>query len=74
MIALNRMHKEGVVYGLLQRISNGDEKASNELFSLVYAELRDMASWFIRRERPGHTLQPTALVHEVYLRMLGRSR
>ncbi len=44
----------------------------DDLFSAVYSELHGLAGWFVRRERPGHTLQPTALVHEAYLRLLGR--
>jgi RNA polymerase sigma factor (TIGR02999 family) len=65
------MHSNRTLAALLQRISQGDRSASDELFSIVYEELRELAGWFIRRERPGHTLQPTALVHEAYLRMLG---
>jgi len=56
---------------LLQRVSAGETEAADQLFEAVYAQLRGLAGWFIRRERPGHTLQPTALVNEVYLRMLG---
>ena len=40
------------------------------MLSLVYAELRRLAASYLRRERPGHTLQPTALVHEAYVRLL----
>ena len=47
----------------------GDEAARNALIHDVYAELRRRAAAYLRRERPGHTLQPTALVHETYLRM-----
>jgi RNA polymerase sigma factor (TIGR02999 family) len=43
-----------------------------EIFPAVYAELRSLAGNYMRGERPGHTLQPTALVHEAYLRMLGQ--
>ncbi|MBV9038989.1 MAG: sigma-70 family RNA polymerase sigma factor [Acidobacteriaceae bacterium] len=55
---------------LLRRVSQGEKAAESELFAALYDELRALAGWFIRRERPGHTLQPTALVNEVYLRML----
>jgi RNA polymerase sigma-70 factor, ECF subfamily len=41
---------------------------------LVYAELRRLAARYLRRERPGHSLQPTALVHEAYLRLVGQER
>jgi RNA polymerase sigma factor (TIGR02999 family) len=54
---------------LLRRIRAGDESASGELIPLVYAELHRIAQRHLRHERPGHTLQPTALVNEVYLRM-----
>jgi RNA polymerase sigma factor (TIGR02999 family) len=49
----------------------GDQKARDELFALVYQELRKLAQRYLRLERPGHTLQPTALVHELYLRLVG---
>ncbi|HMO14945.1 MAG TPA: ECF-type sigma factor [Pirellulaceae bacterium] len=56
---------------ILERIKAGDEAASRELFDQVYLELRRMASTRLARERPGQTLQPTALVHEVWLRLMG---
>ena len=58
---------------LLRRISEGDARAESDLYSAVYGELRRLAGWFLRRERPGHTLQATALVHEAYLRLIGQS-
>ncbi|MBI1852300.1 MAG: sigma-70 family RNA polymerase sigma factor [Planctomycetes bacterium] len=45
------------------------EMTTAELMKLVYSELRALAGYYLRRERPGHTLQPTALVHEVFLRL-----
>lgn len=54
---------------LLRRISAGDSTAEQLLFPLIYKELRRLAGAFFRHERPGHTLQPTALVNEVYLRL-----
>ena len=45
--------------------------APDHLWPLVYGELRRLAASYLRRERPGHTLQPTALVHEVYLKLVG---
>lgn len=45
----------------------------NELLPLVYGELRRLANSYLSRERAGHTLQPTALVHEAYLRLIGQS-
>ncbi len=51
----------------------GDQSAPAELMPLVYAELRGVAARCLRRQRPGHTLQPTALVNEAYLRMFGNA-
>jgi RNA polymerase sigma factor (TIGR02999 family) len=57
---------------LLALARDGDNKATAELIELVYPELRRLASSYLRRERPEHTLQPTALVHEAYLHLVGR--
>jgi RNA polymerase sigma factor (TIGR02999 family) len=54
---------------LLHRIKEGDEQALDRLLPLVYDELRSLARSHLSRERPGHTLGPTALVHEAYLRL-----
>ena len=56
---------------LLHNWSGGDDKALDELFTLVYDELHRQAGNYLRRERPGHTLQTTALLHEAYLRLTG---
>ncbi len=56
---------------LLNAIGEGDLAAAAELLPLVYAELRRIARARMANERPGQTLQPTALVHEVYLRLVG---
>ena len=56
---------------LLARWSDGDPNALAELMPLVYSELRRLADSQMRDERSGHTLQPTALVHEAYLRLAG---
>jgi RNA polymerase sigma-70 factor (ECF subfamily) len=58
---------------LLRRVREGDQAAPSELMPLVYAELRRAAARCLRRDRAGHTLQPTALVHEAYLRMFGHA-
>ena len=58
------------VTALLGDWSRGDRSALDQLLPLVYAELRRIAARQLRRERVGHTLQPTALVHEVYLRLV----
>ena len=57
---------------LLKDWGEGDESALNKLIPLVYEELRKMAHYQMARERAGHTLQTTALVNEVYLRLIGR--
>ena len=59
---------------LLRRADAGDRSAAEELAPLVYEELRSIAHRCLRRERAGHTLQTTALVHEAYLRLLGQTR
>jgi len=56
---------------ILNSIEQGDAKAANELLPLVYQELRRLATQRMAREAPGHTLQPTALVHEAWLRLAG---
>ena len=58
------------ITALLDEWSRGNHRALDQLLPLVYAELRRIARRQLRRERAGHTLQPTALVHEVYLRLV----
>lgn len=60
----------GEVTGLLRAWSKGDADAAERLLPLVYAELRRLAAAQMRRERSDHTLQPTALVHEAYVRLV----
>lgn len=55
---------------LIERSQAGDEAAAEELMPVVYDELRRIAGAYMKRERPGQTIQPTALVHEAYLRLL----
>jgi RNA polymerase sigma-70 factor, ECF subfamily len=55
---------------LLNLINDGDSKAPAELLSLVYDELRKLASGYLKNERQDHTLQATALVHEAYIRLV----
>jgi RNA polymerase sigma-70 factor, ECF subfamily len=62
------------VSGLLQAWSRGDVDARDRLLTVVYQELRRRAAVHLRRERAGHTLQPTALVHEAYLRLVKQDR
>jgi RNA polymerase sigma factor (TIGR02999 family) len=61
----------GDVTSLLEIWSNGDQTAFERLVPLVYAELHDMATRYLRRERPNVSMQPTGLVNEVCLRLLG---
>lgn len=56
---------------ILDSIQQGDRRAAGELLPLVYEELRQLAAWHLQREKPGQTLQPTALVHEAYLKLVG---
>src|SRR5437764_8673142 len=55
---------------LIADVSNGNQDAASQLLPLVYNELRRLASHYLRQERFGHTLQPTALVHEAYIRLI----
>jgi RNA polymerase sigma factor (TIGR02999 family) len=59
---------------ILSAIEQGDPHAAGQLLPLVYDELRQLAARKLAREKPGHTLQATALVHEAYLRLLGREK
>jgi len=63
----------GSITRLLLSWSGGRESALDELVPLVYRELRRLAAGYLRRERLDHTLQPTALVHEAYLRLVDQS-
>ena len=56
---------------LLENWRNGDTSAGEELITLLYKELRGLAGSYLRAERQGHTLQPTALVHELYMKLAG---
>ena len=58
---------------VLHAIAEGDPRAASQLLPLVYAELRQLAAHKLARESAGQTLQPTALVHEAYLRLVGGS-
>ncbi len=64
----------GDVTSLLAAIQSGDRTAEPELIPLVYDELRRLAAHYMRQERPGHTLQATALVHEAYLRLVRQTK
>jgi RNA polymerase sigma-70 factor, ECF subfamily len=62
---------QGEVTLLLRAMQGGDPTASEKLLPLVYNELHRLAESYMRRERPNHTLQPTALINETYLRLTG---
>lgn len=64
----------GRISHLLQQWAGGDPQAREDLVPLVYQELRKRAAAYLRRERRQHTLQPTALVNEAYLRLMGQER
>jgi len=59
------------ITALLQAWAKGSEEARAELFAILHGELRRQAGRYMRRERPGHTLQPSGLVNEAYLRLAG---
>jgi RNA polymerase sigma factor (TIGR02999 family) len=58
--------------GILNAMENGDSRATERLLQIVYEELRNLAAAKLAHEKPGQTLQPTALVHEAYLRLVAR--
>jgi RNA polymerase sigma factor (TIGR02999 family) len=64
---------QGEVSLLLGRILGGDRSAEGRLFELLHSDLRRMAAYQLRQERSDHTLQPTALVNEVYVKIFGQS-
>jgi RNA polymerase sigma factor (TIGR02999 family) len=59
---------------ILSGVTAGDAVATERLFRLLYGDLRELAARFLQKERRGHTLQPTALVHEAFLKLVDQSR
>ena len=59
---------------LLEKYEPSDREATEKLFVDIYTELRTIAAGYLRRERKDHTLRPTALVHEVYLKLVDQTR
>ena len=59
---------------ILQQITDGDDRAVDELLPILYGELKKLANYHLAGERPNHTLQPTALVHEAYLKLADQDR
>jgi hypothetical protein len=62
------------VSDLLVEFQKGDQAAASRLLPIVYRELRRLAGYYMRGEKPGQTIQPTELVHEAYLRLVGQER
>ena len=67
----SHMEQAGDITQLLQKWREGDRDAENELFGLVLPKLRGLAHYLMKGERKGHTLQPTELVDQIYLRLVG---
>src|SRR5215472_13213930 len=63
--------RQGEITELLQRWRTGDREAEERLFELVQPDLHRLAAYYMRGERPGHTLQPTDLLNEMYLKLTG---
>jgi RNA polymerase sigma-70 factor, ECF subfamily len=59
---------------IVNRMVAGNRNASEDLFALLYNDFRRLAAMYLKRERPGHTFQPTALVHEAYLKLIDQTR
>ncbi len=68
-----RKESPGITTQLLIDLTNGNRSAVDALLPLIYSELRSLAANYLRRERADHTLQPTALVHEAYLRLIDQT-
>jgi RNA polymerase sigma-70 factor (ECF subfamily) len=64
----------GQITQMLRQWSGGDQSAADRLTPLVYEELRRLAASYMRGERPSHTLQPTALIHEAYVRLIDQGQ
>ena len=62
------------ITGMLKEVKQGDRSAWDRLLPMVYSELRQLAAQFLRLERKDHTLQPTALVHEAFLKLVDQTR
>ena len=59
---------------ILQSVAAGDEKAADRLMPLVYEDFRRLANSYLQQESPGHTLRPTALVNEAYLKLVNQTK
>src|SRR6476620_6121159 len=74
MATMKQMPQTTSVTELLNNVKHGDQVSLDQLVPLIYAELRRIASGCLRKERSGHTLQPTALVHEAYIRLIDQKQ
>ena len=68
-----KSNRSSRVTQLLEKFQPGDHQAADQLFADVYTELRALAARYLHRERKNHTLQPTALVHEAYMRLVDQA-
>ena len=68
--ALRPGYPDNSITSLLAQLSDGNRAVEEQLIPQVYAELRRLAGYYMRHERGNHTLQPTALVHEAYVRLV----
>jgi hypothetical protein len=57
---------------LLRAMGAGDKEAEDQIFRVIYPQLRRLAAHYMHWEKPNHTLQPTALAHEAYLKLMGQ--
>ena len=72
LVGPSRRRLVSEVTQILSALERGQARAAEELLPLVYDELRRLAAWHLAKEQPGQTLQATALVHEAYLRLVGK--
>jgi RNA polymerase sigma-70 factor, ECF subfamily len=69
----DQQHKDEMTQ-ILEQIKGGDKRAADQLLPLVYDEFRALARHYLNQERPNHTLQPTALVNEAYMKLVDQTR
>jgi RNA polymerase sigma-70 factor, ECF subfamily len=68
------MTKVALATEIVNKMAGGNREACRDLFALLYDDFRRLAAMYLKRENPGHTLQPTALVHEAFLRLVDQTR